>query len=144
MLISQNSGRHEHGYLLTVGGGLEGGPDSHLGLTEAHITTDKTIHRLCLFHISLHILGCLQLIRGVFVEEACFQFMLQIGVVAEGKALLTTTFRIKLDQVAGDILDMFLGTLLQAFPLSCAECGETRCLAIVLRLVFRHLIQRVD
>ena len=66
--------------------------------------------------------------------------MLQIGVVAEGKALLTTTFRVKFDQVAGNILDMFLGTLLQAFPLSRTECGETRCLAIVLRLVFRHLI----
>ena len=140
MLISQNGGRHEHGDLLTVGSSLESGTNSHLGLAKAHVTTDKTVHRLCLFHICLHILGCLQLIRGIFVEKAGFQFMLQIGVVAEGKPFLTTTLRIKFDQVAGDILDMFLSTLLQAFPLSCAECGETRCLAIVLRLIFRHLI----
>ena len=39
---------------------------------------------------------------------------------------------------------MLLGALLEFLPLACAEGRETRRLAIVLRLVFRDLIERVD
>ena len=66
--------------------------------------------------------------------------MLQISVVAEGKALLATTLGVELDEVAGDVLDMFLGALLEFLPLTCAQRGETRRLAIILRLVLGHLI----
>ena len=39
---------------------------------------------------------------------------------------------------------MLLGALLQAFPLPRTQGRESWCLAIILRLVFGHLIQRVD
>ena len=39
---------------------------------------------------------------------------------------------------------MFLGALFESFPLASAECRETRWLAIVLRLVFRYLIEGVN
>ena len=60
--------------------------------------------------------------------------------MAEGKALLTTTLGIEFYQVAGDILDMFLGAFLQALPLAGAKCGESRSLATILRPVFRYFI----
>ena len=39
---------------------------------------------------------------------------------------------------------MFLGALLEFLPLACAEGGKTGRFAIILRLVFRHLIESVD
>ena len=66
--------------------------------------------------------------------------MLQIGVVTEGKALLMFAGGIEFDEVAGDVLDVLLGALLQTLPLTCAQCGHTRLLTILLRLVFRYLI----
>ena len=47
--------------------------------------------------------------------------MLQVVVVAEGKTLLTTAAGIEADEVAGNVLDVLLGALLQPFPLARAE-----------------------
>ena len=140
VLISQYGGRHEHSHLLAIGGSLEGSSHSHLGLTKAHIATHQTVHRLGLLHIGLHILCGLQLIGGILIEERGLKLMLQIGVVAEGKALLATTLGVEFEEVASDVLDMFLGALLEFLPLTCAQRGETRRLAIILRLVLGHLI----
>ena len=144
MLIGQHCGRHQHSHLFAICSRLEGSTHRHLGLAEAHITTHQTIHGLGLFHIGLHVLRGLQLIGGILIQETGFELVLQIGIGTEGKALFTTTLGVELDQVAGDVLDMLLRTLLQALPLACAEGGETRRLSIILRLVFRHLIERVD
>ena len=140
MLIGQDGGRHEHSHLFAIGSGLKGCTYSHLGLTKAHITTHQAVHGLGLFHISLHILRSLQLIGGILIEERGLELMLQIGVVAEGKALLATTLGVELDEVAGDVLDMFLGALLEFLPLTSAEGRETRRFAIILRLVLGHLV----
>ena len=66
--------------------------------------------------------------------------MLQIAVVAESETLLTTALGVEFDEVARDILDMFLGALLQSLPLTCAQRRETGALATILRAVLRHLI----
>ena len=144
MLIGEHCGRHEHCHLFTIAGRLEGRTHSHLSLSEAHIATDQTVHRLCHLHISLHILSGLQLIRGILIEETGLELVLQIPVGTKSKTLLTTTLGIELDEVSGDILDMFLGAFLEFLPLACTKGGETRRLAIILRLVFRHLIKRMD
>ena len=140
MLIGKHRRWHQHSHLFTVGSSLEGSTHRYLGLTEAHITTHQTVHRLGHLHIGLHVLRGLQLIRRILIKETGLEFMLQVGVGTEGETLLTTTLGVEFDQVAGDVLDMFLRALLQFLPLACAKGGETRRLTIVLRLVFRDLI----
>ena len=57
MLESQHRRRHQHGGLLAVGSGLEGGAHGNLGLAEAHIAADEAVHRLGALHIDLDGLG---------------------------------------------------------------------------------------
>ena len=76
MLIGQHGGRHEDGYLLGVASCLESGTHGDLGLAEAHIATDEAIHRTCTLHIGLDIVGGLQLVGSVFIQETGFQFVL--------------------------------------------------------------------
>ena len=69
MLISQHRRRHEHGRLLAVAGRLESRPYGHLGLAEAHVATDETVHRHSALHVGFHILRGLELVGRVLVEE---------------------------------------------------------------------------
>ena len=144
MLVGQYRRRHHHRHLLAVAGSLEGGTHGDLGLAEAHIAADQAVHRERLLHISLHVLRSLQLVGRVLVKERCLKLVLQVAVVAIGKTTLAATLGVKLDQVARNILDMFLRALLQALPLTSAKGTQARGLAAVLRLVFRHLIQGVN
>ena len=70
--------------------------------------------------------------------------MLQERVGRESITQFTATGCIEFDEVAGNILQLGLGALLHALPLTRSQMRQTRRLTIVLRLVFRHLVQRVD
>ena len=140
MLIGQDGGRYEHSHLFTIRRSLEGSTHGDLRLTETAITTNQTIHGFRLLHIGLYILCGFQLVWRVLIEETGLEFMLQVSIVAEGESLLTTALRIEFNQVAGDILDMFLGTFLETFPLTSAKRRKARSLTTILRPVFRHLI----
>ena len=124
VLERQHRRRHEHCHLLGVAGGLESSTDSHLGLAEAHVATHQTVHRPRPLHVGLHVVGGLELVGSVFVEEAGFEFVLHEGVGTEGKALLSATLGIEANQVAGYVLDAFLGTLLHAVPCAGAERAQ--------------------
>ena len=69
MLISQHRRRHKHRRLLAVAGCLERSPHGHLGLAEAHVAADETVHRDGALHVSLHVLRGLELVGGILVEE---------------------------------------------------------------------------
>ena len=144
MLVGQHGGRHQYGHLLRIACSLESGTNSHLGLTEAHIATHQTVHRPRLLHICFHVVGSLQLVGRILVKERRLQFVLHKRIGRVGKTLLLATGGIQLDEVAGNILQFLLGTLLHALPLARAQMRHARRLATVLRLVFRHLVQRVD
>ena len=144
VLVGQYRRRHHHRHLLGVAAGFEGGADGHFGLAEAHVAADQAVHRERLLHIGLHVLRSLQLVGRVLVKERCLKLVLQVAVVAIGKTTLAATLGVKFDQVARNVLDMFLRALLQALPLTSAKGTQARGLAAVLRLVFRHLIQGVN
>ena len=140
MLQCQHRRRHQYCHLLAVVCSLEGSTDGYLCLAEAYIAADETVHWAGLLHILLHLLRRLYLVRGVLIEEGAFEIVLQIGVGREGKSLLVPALGIEFDEVAGNVLDMFLRTLLQTFPLTSAQGRETGTLATILRAVLRHLI----
>ena len=143
MLEGQHGGRHEHRHLLGVARRLEGSTYGHLGLAEAHIAAHQTVHGSRLLHVHLHIIGRLQLVGRVFVEERSLQLMLQVVVGRESEPLLVSTACIEFDEVACDVLDAFLGAFLHALPRPCAQCAQSRRLAGVAAPVFGNLVKRV-
>ena len=69
MLQGKYCSRDQHGHLLAVGHSLECGTYSHLRLAEPHITADQPVHRIVCFHVSLHGLYGLFLVRSIFIHE---------------------------------------------------------------------------
>ena len=106
VLVGQHRRGHHHSHLFAIDGGLEGGTYGHLGLAEAHVTTDEAVHGARAFHVRLHVVGGLELVGGVLIEEAGLQFMLKIGVGTELEALLLAATAVELYEVAGDVLDL--------------------------------------
>ena len=143
MLVGQHRRRHHHGHLLAIGSRLEGSPHGHLCLSEAHVATDEPVHRTRTFHIGLHIVGGLELVGGIFIEEAGLQFMLQIAIWAELKTFLLAATTIELNQIAGDIFDLCFRALLHALPSTSPQTVDTWRLAL-LAFIFRHLVQSVN
>ena len=67
VLIGQHRGRHEYCHLFVIDTCLEGGPDGHLRLAEAHVAADQAVHRALAFHIQLDVLRSLQLVGRVLI-----------------------------------------------------------------------------
>ena len=99
MLLGQHRGGGQHGHLFAGGDGLEDGPNSHLGFTKAHVATYQSIHRFGFLHVALYIGDRLELIRGWFIGERLFQFVLPGAIWREAKSLHLMAFRIELHQV---------------------------------------------
>ena len=116
MLQRQDGRRHENRHLLAVASGLEGGSDGDFRFTETDIAADEAVHRAGILHVPLHGRGGRLLIGRIFIHEGRFQFFLQIGVRREGVALGSAPLGIQLNQVLGDILDLFLGVVFQRDP----------------------------
>ena len=143
MLIGQNGSRNKHSNLFTIGSRLESSTDGHLGLTESYISTHQTIHRLRLFHIGFHILRCLELVGGIFIDETCLQLMLHIAVSTVGKACLLHTLRIKTNQVTSDVLHLLLHPLFHTLPCTCTQAVQSWGLTFP-TLVFRYFIEGMN
>ena len=143
VLQGQDGGGHEHGHLLVVHGGLQGGAHGNFRLAEAHVAAYEAVHRARTFHVALHLLRHAQLVRRVLVLEARLQLLLQERVGAEGKALLADAVGIEAYEVGRDVLQLRLRALLHAFPRPRAEAAEARRLP-VLALVLRELVEGVD
>ena len=69
MLERKDGGGHKHGYLLAVGGGLEGGAYGKFSLAEAYVAADEPVHRAGVLHIVLDGLARGLLIGGILKYE---------------------------------------------------------------------------
>ena len=69
MLERKDGRRHKHHHLLAVRHSFECSSDSNLGLSEAHVAADKSVHRTIVLHISLDSVHSLLLIRSVLVHK---------------------------------------------------------------------------
>ena len=69
VLLGEDRRRHQHHHLLAVGGGLDRGPQRHLGLAEADVAADQPVHRPLGLHVALDRLDRLQLVGGLAVGE---------------------------------------------------------------------------
>ncbi len=143
VLEGQHRRWHEHGGLLAVGRGLEGGAYGNLGLAEAHITANQAVHGLVALHVGLDGLGGRELVGRVLIDERGLQLLLQVAVGGIGKAFLLAAGGIQADEFAGDVLEAALGARLHFSPSVGAQAVQARRLAL-LAAVFREFVQRVD
>ena len=88
MLLRQNGCWHQNRDLLTIANGFERGTHRHLRLSETHIATNQSVHRLRRFHIAFRILHCFGLVRRILVKETRLQLHLHIIVGPKCKPLL--------------------------------------------------------
>ena len=116
VLEGEYGGWDEDGDLLAVAHGLEGGADGHFGLAEAHVAAHQAVHRRGRLHIVLDVDSGLELVGSVLIHKGCFEFVLQVAVGAEGEAACGLAFGVKLYEVAGYVLDLLLGFLLEHLP----------------------------
>ena len=142
VLEGEHGSGHEHGGLLAVDSRLEGRPDGHLGLAEAHIAAHQAVHGSVALHVGFHGLCGLELVGGVLIDERSLELLLQIAVGTEGETLLLAALGIELDQVAGDVLELALGARLHLVPGAAAQLAQPRFHAL-LSAVLGELVQGV-
>ena len=143
VLEGEDGGGNEYGDLLGVAYGLEGGSDGDFGLAEADVAADEAVHWCWGFHIVLDVDGGLELVGCVFVHKGGFELVLEVGVGAEGEADGGFALGVELYEVAGDVFDLFFGSLLEELPGVAAESVEGG-LAAFLADVAADFVEAVD
>ena len=118
VLIGKHGSWDEYGDLLAIGSCFECSSDSNLRLAKAYIATEETIHWERTLHISLDSLYGTSLVRCILEGEGGFEFLLEIGVRTESKALGLFSLCIETYEVTCDILDALLGLILDLLPSS--------------------------
>lgn len=111
VLLGQNGGRTEHHHLLAVLSGLEGGAQGHLGLAEADVSADETVHRSRRFHVVLHIGDGGELVAGLGVGEGLLHLALPGGVRREAEALGGGAAGVHVHEVEGELLGGLAGAV---------------------------------
>ncbi|MGX1120063.1 hypothetical protein RKD37_005426 [Streptomyces ambofaciens] len=124
VLLHEQGGGDEHGDLLAVLDGLEGGADRDLRLAVADVAADQAVHRDRLLHVVLDLGDGGELVRGLRVGEGVLQLALPGGVRAERVARRRHPRAVELDQVGGDLLDRLLGAGLGLGPVGAAEAVQ--------------------
>ena len=143
VLVGKDSRGDKHSDLLVVTHGLERRTHGDFRLAEPDVTTHETVHRTVALHVGLHLLGRLELVGRILVEEARLQFVLEEGVGAEAESLLLATSCIEADEVAGNVLNLVLGLFLELLPGARAELVQAGRLAVT-ALVLGNLVQGMD
>ena len=125
VLLGQNGGRTEHHHLLAILGGLEGGAQGHLGLAEADVSADETVHRSRRFHVVLHIGDGGELIAGLGVGEGLLHLALPGGVRREAEALGGGAAGVDVHEVEGELLGGLAGAVHGPRPVARVQAGKT-------------------
>jgi len=116
VLLCQDRGRHQEGYLLVVVDCFEGSTDRNLRLTVTDIATDQAIHNLATLHIALGGSDRIELIRRLLIRKHLLELSLPDSVRAEPVTGLLLPLRIKLDEFSGDLLYGSADSRLCLFP----------------------------
>ena len=129
MLVGQDGCGYQHSNLFVVACCFEGGSYGYFCLAESHVSAYESVHWSWAFHVGLDILCGLELVGGIFVGEACFEFVLHESVSAVGVSLFFLSFGVKEDEVTCDVFDFVFDFFLHAFPCSSAYLVECGCFA---------------
>ena len=124
MLLGQHRGGSKEGHLLAAHHRLEGGAQSHLGLSETDIAAEEAIHWAARLHVLLDLGDRSELIGGLSVGKALLQLPLPGRVWAIGVSLARFALCLKLQQTPGVKENRFLGSATCLGPLVISQRGE--------------------
>ncbi len=141
MLLREHRSRHEDGGLLAVEHAFHHRAQGDLGLAEAHVSAEETVHRDGGFHVALDLGRAAELIVGLRVAEVVLKLLLPLAVRREGVAGETLALGIEGDELLGHVLRGALGAAAGLGPLSAAHFGELDRLVLACAGVFRHHVQ---
>ena len=111
MLESQNRCGNQNRNLFAVCCRFERRTNCNFRFPESDIATDQTVHHAIIFHIFFYIQRGFFLVWCIFVKEACFQLILQVGIRRILESFSRFPFRIEFYQVESDLLNFCLGFL---------------------------------
>ena len=129
MLLREKRRRHEDGGLVPVLHRLEHRPHCDLGLAEAHVPADETVHGHRLLHVGFHVVDGLELVRGLRIEEGLLELCLPGRVGRERVAGSGLAAPVQLDELLGHLSDRGAHSGLLARPLRTTHAVERRRLA---------------
>ena len=124
VLGGEQGGRDQHRHLFAVLDGLERGPHGDLGLAEAHITANETVHRRRGLHVCLYVSYGLQLVRRLVVNKGVLHFRLPRGVGAEGVTGRRSPLLVQGHELLGDLADRFAHPGLGLLPFAPVQTGK--------------------
>ena len=146
VLLHQDCGRRQQGYLFVVRDRLESGSQAHLCFSVAHVTAQQPVHVPVAFHVFPDFLHALCLVWRQFPREFIFKLPLPGRIRSEGMARILRTFRVQGFQVKGQGFQALLDLALLPGPFSAAQAVQLRCLVRVadialhpLQLFHRHI-----
>ena len=90
VLEGEDGGGREHGDLLVVADGLEGGAHGDFGFAVADIAAEQAIHGELRLHVALDVGDGLALVVGLVVFEGVFEFFHPLGVGRDRRDLART------------------------------------------------------
>ena len=124
VLLGQNRGRDQDRGLFSVQDAFHYRPEGHLGLSEAHVAAEQTVHRDGGLHILLD-LGCTaELIVRLRIGEVFFKFPLPAAVRRECITRQPLPLGVEGDQLPCHVLRRALGPGAGLGPLGSAHFGE--------------------
>ena len=129
VLLGEDRRRHQHQHLLALVGGLERGPQGHLGLAVADISADQPVHRPRRLHVRLDQLDRLALVRRLGEREALLELPLPVGVDPERVPRAALSLGVQAQQLARQLLHRAPCSGLHRLPAGAAELAQRRVLA---------------
>ena len=115
VLEGENGGGREHGDLLAILHGLEGGAHGDFGLAVADIAAEQAVHGLRRFHVGLDVGDGRDLVVGLVEVEGVLELALHVAVGGERGAESGLALGVELEQLGGHVghglLDARLGLL---------------------------------
>ena len=142
VLAGQQRRGRQHRRLRPVLHRLEDGAHRHLGLAEADVAADQTVHRPRLFHVRLDVVDRLELVLGLDEAERALHLGLPRCVGAEGVALHGQPAPVELHQLVRHLAGRGARLGPGALPVGPAHLRERRGLAPAVRRDGLDLVDR--
>ena len=126
VLLGEDRRRRQHGDLLSVPYGLEGGADGDLRFAVADVAAEETVHGAARLHVPLDVFRSLALVGRILVEEAGLHLFLPARVRGEGETLRELPRRVELEELGRHLPDCRLGLAAQGLPRLATDLVEAR------------------
>ena len=139
VLRCQNGGRYQVRHLISAHDRLKGRTHRNLGLSISHITAQKPIHGMRLFHIRLDLFNAAQLIVRLLIKKGRLKITLPLAVLCKCNTGNLTALGIKRDQFFCHVLGRRLDALLGIAPLGAAQLVDLDPGSLGRRMLKHHV-----